>query len=170
MKKVVACLVFLGLLMASPLAYAQAAKIGSFDVDRVLTTSKRWAKEREAFVKKTKEWKQTLEKKAAELKALEESLQKKAGMLSEQARKEKEKEYQQKAREYDRSAQDARAELEQLDKESSIRFNKVFMTVIKKLGQEGNYTLIVEANLVQYVAKETDITDQVIKAVDAAKE
>ncbi len=50
MKKVVALLVFGGLLIASPLAYAQVLKVGYFDMDRVLTESKRWAKERDAFV------------------------------------------------------------------------------------------------------------------------
>src|SRR4030043_438594 len=116
MKKVCACLVFLGLLMASPLAYAQAIKIGVFDMDRVFNESKRWAKERDAFVKKGKAWDETLQKKAAEFKAFKESLEKKAGMLSEQARKEKEREYQQKAGDIDRLGQDSDTELKQTGK------------------------------------------------------
>ncbi len=110
------------------------------------------------------------EKKVAELKALKESLEKKAGMLSEQARKDKEREYQQKARELERMGQDADAELKQMNKESSTRFNKSLMVVIKRLGQEGKYTMIFEAGTVPYASKEIDITDQVIKAFDAAKE
>jgi outer membrane protein len=170
MKKVFACLVFLGLLMASPLAYAQAIKIGTFDVGRVFTESKRWAKEREAFAKKGKELQEAFEKKAAELKALKESLEKKAGMLSEQARKEKEREYQQKARELDRLGQDSDAEIKQLDKEIATRFNKSLMIIIKKLGQEEKYTLILEASIIPYAAKEIDLTDQVLKAFDASRE
>jgi len=170
MKKVCALLVFVGLLMASPLAYAQAIKIGVFDMDRVFNESKRWAKERDAFVKKGKAWDETLQKKAAELKALKESLEKKAGMLSEQARKEKEREYQQKARELQRLGDDADTEIKQMDKESATRFNKSLMTVVKKLGQEEKYTLILEASIVPYASKEIDITDHVLKAFDAAKE
>jgi outer membrane protein len=170
MKKVLACLVFLGLLMASPLAYAQAIKVGSFDMDRVLNQSKRWAKERDAFVKRGTELQKNYEKKAAELKALKESLEKKAGMLSEQARREQEREFQQKVKELDRMGQDADAELKQMNKESATRFNKSLMIVIKKLGQEEKYTLILEAGLVAYASKEIDITDQVLKAFDAAKE
>jgi outer membrane protein len=170
MKKVLACLVFVGLLMASPLAYAQAIKIGTFDVGRVFSESKRWAKERDAFAKRGKQLQEAFEKKAAELKALKESLEKKAGMLSEQARKEKEREYQQKARELERMGQDSDAELKQMDKESATRFNKNLMTVIKKLGQEEKYTLILEASVVPYATKEIDITDQVTKAFDAVKE
>ncbi len=170
MKKVCACLVFLGLLMASPLAYAQAIKIGVFDMDRVFNESKRWAKERDAFVKKGKAWDETLQKKAAEFKAFKESLEKKAGMLSEQARKEKEREYQQKARELERMSEDAKAEMQQMNKESATRFNKSLMTVVKKLGQEEKYTLILEATIIPYASKEIDITDHVLKAFDAARE
>ena len=163
-------LVFLGLLMASPLASAQAIKIGYFDMDRILNESKQWAKERDAFVKRGNELQKAFEKKAAELKALKESLEKKAGMLSEQARREKEREYQQKARELERMGQDADAEIKQMNKESATSFNKSLMIVIKKLGQEGKYTVILEAGAVPYASKEIDITDQVLKAFDAARE
>ena len=170
MKKVCALLVFVGLLMASPLAYAQTTKVGVFDMDRVFNESKRWAKERDAFVKKGKAWDETLQKKAAEFKAFKESLEKKAGMLSEQARKEKEREYQQKARELERLGQDSDAEIKQMNKEGATRFNKILMAVVKKLGQEEKYTLILEASIVPYVSKEIDITDQVLKAFDASRE
>jgi len=170
MKKVFACLIFLGLLIASPLAYAQAMKVGVFDMDRVFNESKRWAKERDAFVKKGKAWDETLQKKAAELKALKDALEKKAGMLSEQARKEKEREYQQKARELERMSEDAKAEMQQMNKESATRFNKSLMLVVKKLGQEEKYSMIIEVSIVPYASKEIDITDQVLKAFDAARE
>ncbi|MCJ7663379.1 MAG: OmpH family outer membrane protein, partial [Desulfobacterales bacterium] len=141
-----------------------------FDMDRVLNESKRWAKERDAFVKRGTELQKAFDKKAAELKALKDALEKKAGMLSEQARREQEREYQQKAKELDRLAQDADTELKQMNKESATRFNKSLMIVLKKLGQEAKYILILEAGTVPYASKEIDITDQVIKAFDAAKE
>jgi Skp family chaperone for outer membrane proteins len=170
MKKVFACLVFVGLVITSPLAYAQAIKIGYFDGERVFAESKRCAKEREAYDKKEKEWQQSLEKKTAEVKALEESLRKKAGMLSEQARKAMERDYQQKAIELDRIKQDAGDELKPMYQTMMGRFSKNIRMVLKKLGQEEKYTIILEAGLVLYASKEIDITDQVIKAFDAAKE
>jgi outer membrane protein len=170
MKKVCALLVFVGLLVASPLAYAQTMKIGVFDMDRVFNESKRWTKERDAFVKRGTELKKNYEKKAAELKAFQESLQKKVGMLSEQARKEMERQYQQKVLELERLGQDSDTELKQMNKESASRFNKSLMIVIRKLGQEEKYTVILESSIVPYAAKEIDITDQVLKAFDAAKE
>lgn len=170
MKKVCACLVFVGLLIASPLAYAAEVKIGSFDMDRVLNESKRWAKEKGAFEKKQKEWKQAFEKKANELKALKESFEKKAGMLSEEARREKEREYQQKAKELERMGQDAEGELKPMYEAIITKFTKNLKKVVKKLGQDEKYTVILESGLVMYAANEIDITDQVLKAFDAAKE
>jgi len=170
MKKVCAGLVLVGLFMVSPLAYAAEPKIGSFDMDRVLNESKRWTKEKEAFEKKQKTWQQTLEKKAAELKALKEAYEKKAGMLSEEARREKEREYQQKAKELERLGQDAEGELKPMYQDILTRFTKSLKKVVAKLGKDGNYTVIVEAGLVMYAADEIDITDQVLKAFDAAKE
>lgn len=170
MKKLVALVITSALFFAAPLAYAQAIKIGVFDMDRVFNESKRWAKEREAYMKLGKELKQAFDKKAAELNAFREQLEKKAGMLSEQARKEKEREYQQKAKELERLGQDSEAELRRVNQESAAKFQKSLSAVLKKLGEEEKYTLILEQSLVPYASKEIDITDKVIKAFDAAKE
>ena len=50
MRKILCGFILLGLLSAAPLAYAQTTKIGHFDLYRVMNDSKRWAKERDAFV------------------------------------------------------------------------------------------------------------------------
>jgi outer membrane protein len=170
MKKVLLGFVCLGLLMSAPLAYAQSIKVAYFDMERVLNESKRWAKERDAFVKRGNELKKAYDKKVEELKALKESLEKKGAMLSEQARKDKEREYQQKAKDLDRLGQDADAELKQMNKEGATRFNRSLIMVVKKIGDEGKYTLILELGVTAYASKDLDITDQVIKAFDAAKE
>jgi outer membrane protein len=170
MKKVLTCFVFLGLLASSPLAYAQSIKIGHFDLYRVMNESKRWAKERDAFVKRGNELKKNFDKKAEELKALKESLEKKGAMLNEQVMKEKEREYEQKAKDLDRLKQDSEAELQQLNKEMSERFMRSITQVVKKLGDDEKYTLILEEGMIAYAPKELDITDKVIKAFDAAKE
>ena len=170
MRRVLLLLVCVGLLLSSPLAYAQSTKIGHFNLYRVMNESKRWAKEREAFSKRGTELQEELEKKARELQLFKESVEKKAPMLSEKARREKDKEYQQKVKDLERLKQDSEAELQQLNKEMSERFMKSLTQVIKKLGEKEKYTLILEAGLVAYAPEALDITDQVVKAFDAAKE
>jgi outer membrane protein len=93
-------------------------------------------------------------------------------MLSEQARREKEKEYQQKVKELEWLVKDSNEELRKLEQEMLDRLMKSLQKVVEKIGAQENYTLILEENAssVLYAPKEMDITDQVIKAFDAAKE
>jgi outer membrane protein len=170
MKKVFLLFVCVGLLLSSSLAYAQSTKIGSVDLQRIIRESKRAIKERDVVQKRADELTKEISKKQEELLALKESLEKKAAMLSEQARRDQEKEYQQKARELDWLVKDSREEMQKKEQEMVAKLLKSINTVVNKLGEEGNYTLIVEASIVAYAPDELDITDQVIKAFDAAKE
>jgi len=170
MKKVFLLFVCVGLLLSSSLAYAQSTKIGSVDLQRIIRESKRAIKERDVVQKRADELTKEISKKQEELKALKESLEKKASMLSEQARRDQEKEYQQKAREYEWLVKDSREEMQKKEQEMLAKLLKSINTVVNKLGEEGNYTLIVAASIVAYAPDELDITDQVIKAFDAAKE
>jgi outer membrane protein len=171
MKKVFLLFVCVGLLLSSPLVYAaESIKIGVVDVQRIMKDSKRGTKEHEALMKRANELKQKVTKLEEELQALKDSLEKKGPMLSEQARRDKEKEYQQKARDYDWLVKDSQKEIQAMEQEVLSRLLKSLDTVVKKLGQEENYTIILEAGVVAYAAEGIDITDQVIKVFDAAKE
>ena len=170
MKKVFLLIVCVGVLLSSPLVYAQSVKIGTLDLQRIMRESKRAIKEREVVQKRADELKKEINKKREELMALKESLEKKAAMLSEQARREQEKEYQQKVREYEWLVKDSGEEMQKKEQEILARLLKSVNTVVNKLGEEGNYTLIVEASVVAYAPDQIDITDQVMKAFDAAKE
>ena len=170
MKKVFALFVCVGLLLSSSVVYAQTTKIGFVDLQRILRESKRAIKEREVVQKRADELTQAISKKQEELQALKESLAKKAAMLSEQARRDQEKEYQQKARELDWLVKDSREEMQKKEQEILAKLLKSINTVVNKISEEGNFTIIVEASVVAYASEELDITDQAIKAFDAAKE
>jgi outer membrane protein len=172
MKKVFALCVCVGLLLSSTLVYAQSNKIGFVDLQRILRESKRAIKEQDAFNKKKDAMDKEVIKKEEELKALKQSFEKKitSGMLSEQARRDMEQEYQQKVRDYEYFKRDKGIEAQKLYQEMTIKVLKSINMVVNKLGEEGNYTLILEASSVAYASEGLDITDQVIKAFDAAKE
>jgi outer membrane protein len=172
MKRLFLFFVCVGLLLSCSFAYATEAKIGYINIKRVFNESKRGLKEKEAFTAEVNALKATVEKKKKELEAMQESLEKKAPMLSEQARREKEKEYQQKAKELEWLVNDSNVELRQLEKEMLDKLMKGLQKVVEKIGKEEQYALILEetASSVLYATEEMDITDQVIKAFDAAKE
>jgi outer membrane protein len=172
MKRVLALFVCVGVLLFSPLAYAQSVKIGTIDLQRILRESKRSQKEHEAYNKKKDELTKEVTKKEEEIRVLKESIEKKltSGMLNEQARRDMEKEYQQKIRDYEYFKRDIGIEVQRLYQEMYLRVLTGINTVVNKLGEEGNYTLIVDLKAVAYAPDGLEITDQIIKAFDAAKE
>lgn len=172
MKKLFACFLCAGLLLATPLVSAGEIKVAYINVKRVLNESNRAKEKTQAFTKKANDYKKIIDKKQEELKAFKESLEKKAAMLSEEARKEKEREYQQKVKELERMAQDFNGELKQMEKEMLDKLMGSLQKVVEKFGEEENYTLILEqtASSILYAPKAIDVTEQVIKAFDAAKE
>jgi len=172
MKRAFLLFVCVGLLLSSPVAYAAEAKIAYINIKRVFNESKRGQKEKEAFTAKVNAKKKEVDKKQEEFKVFNEGLEKKAPMLSEQARRDKEKEYQQKAKELEWLVKDSNEELRKLEQQMLDKLMKSLQKVVEKLGAQENYTLILEetASSILYAPKEMDITDQVIKAFDAAKE
>ena len=172
MKRFFLIFVCIGLLLASPLVSAAEVKLAYINVKRILNESKRGEKEGEVFKNKANALKRVIDKKQQEVQALKESIEKKAAVLSEEARREKEREYQQKVKEYERLVKDSQDELRLVEKEMLDRLMASLQKVVEKFGKEGNYTVILEesASSILYAPKEIDITEQVIKAFDAAKE
>ena len=172
MKRIFLLFICVGLLLSSPVTYAAEAKIVYINIKRVFTESKRGQKEKEAFTAKVNAKKKEVEKKQEEFMVFKEDLEKKALMLSDQARREKEKEYQEKAKELEWLVKDSNEELRKLEQEMLDKLMKILQKVVENMGKKENYTLILEENAssILYAPKEMDITDQVIKAFDAAKE
>lgn len=165
-------LITIGLFLSTTCGYAKTIKVGYIDVQKVLYKSKRGLEATKAFQAKGQEMNKVIKKRQDELKALKESLEKQATMLSEEARREKEREYQRKLKDLERLVKDSRDELKQLEKEMLDKLMKGLGKVVKKLGREENYTLILEAkaSYILYAPDEIDLTDKVIKAFDAAEE
>jgi outer membrane protein len=102
---------------------------------------------------------------------MKESLEKQAPMLLPDARSTREKDYQNKLREFQRWGEDAQNEINQKRMEMERNISTGFQKVIQKVGADEGYTLVLEKNenIVLYVSKTLDITDRVIKAYDAQK-
>ncbi len=92
-------------------------------------------------------------------------------MLTPDARATKEKEFQNKVRDYQRWVDDNQKEMQQKTQEMERTISISLVKVIQKLGTDEGYTLILEKNenIVLFVSKTVDITDRVIKAHDAQK-
>ena len=105
--------------------------------------------------------------KRVELEKLRDEMEKKGALLTADARREKQEQFERKRRDAARLADDFQKELEK--KESGL-LQKVLQDVsgvIERVGKEKNYYLIVEkrGGGILYGAAEADLTDEVIRAV-----
>ncbi len=168
MKKIAVLMVAAVALLA---VRAQGAdvKIGYVDVQRVLADSKRGQEAKKKIEARGAELNQEFLKRQQEVKALKEELERKGTLLSEEARKEKEKEYQKKVKELERFVKDSREELRQMEREVTTQILKEVEKIINELGKEKGYTLILEKqrSFILYAPEEIDLTDEVIKALDS---
>lgn len=167
MKKILLAAV---MLLYSTVAFASGnTKIGYIDLQKALNESEAGKEAKASFNKRVEELQKVLDEKQNELKKLQEELEKQKGLLTTEAKGEKEKVYQQKLKDVQRFAKDSQEELQQKDAELTKKILKDLREVIKKIGTDEGYTIILEKgdSLVLFAAEGVDITDKVIKAYGA---
>lgn len=149
----------------------KAEKIGYVDLQKALNESEAGKEAKGTFNKRVEELQKVLDEKQIELKKLQEELEKQKGLLTPEARGEKEKAYQQKIKDAQRFAKDSQEELQQKDSELTKKIIKDLRDVIKKIGTDEAYTIILEKGeaFVLYAADGVDITEKVIKAYNKPK-
>jgi len=152
-------------------AYGASVKIGYVDVQRVLAESKRGQEAKKKIEARGAELNQEFQRRQREVQSLKEDLERKGTLLNEEARKEKEREYQRKVKELERFVRDSREELRQMEREMTAKILKEVEKVIEELGKKEGYTLILEKqrSFILYAPEEIDLTEKVIKALDAEK-
>ncbi|MBP1717353.1 MAG: rane protein [Deltaproteobacteria bacterium] len=170
MKKiaVVAGLMFLGVSMASMAWSADAIKIGYVDMQKALNQCEAGKDAKKTITEEVEKMQKSFMGKQRELERLKEDLEKRASVLSENVRREKEKEYQAKLRDMQRLQRDYEEDVRRKDREHTERILRELEIIVKKLGDEGKYTLILERNqpALVYITGSLEITDEVIKIAD----
>ncbi len=171
MKKVyflVAALMFL-----LPLkALCQTTGIVYVDLQRVMLESEKGKEARKTLTDEAERLKKSLDSKQDELQKLKDAMEKQGAMITQDARAEKDKQYQAKLKDYQRVANDYQGELQQKDMELTQKILKEIEEVVKGLGDREKYAMILEKSQagVLFGSPSLDITGKVISAYnDAAK-
>jgi len=151
--------------------WAAELKIAYVDIQRAINESNAGKDAKKAITKDVEKFQRLVADKQRELQTMKESFEKQALMLTPDARANKEKEYQNKLREFQRWGEDTQNELNQKRMEIERNISIALVKVIQKLGADEGYTLVLEKNenIVLFVSKTIDITDRAIKAFDAQK-
>lgn len=162
-----------GFILCASIAFSaeKMVKIGYVDLQKSLNESEQGKEAKASFNKRVEELQRTLDEKQNELKKLQEELEKQKGLLTPEARGDKEKTYQQKIKDAQRFAKDSQEELQQKDAELTRKIINDLKDIIKKVGSEEAYTIILERGeaAVLFAAEGVDITDRVIKAYNKTK-
>jgi outer membrane protein len=169
MKKVILATVlglFVLALAASPVLAAEAAaKIGLVDLFKAVNESDQGKKAKADLESMIKGKQEALEEKGKAREKLKGELEKQGGVLSAEAKKSKEDEFERMTREYQRTVADSQNEVRKKEGELTQRIVKDLRAIIAGIAQEEQYTIILEnaEGLVLYADKGLDITDKVIQ-------
>jgi len=165
MRKLLAIL-FIGVLAIASVAAAAEVKIGYVDLQKALNVSDAGKAAKEKIGQKVKEYESVISSKQEELKALKEEMDKQALLLSEDARAAKDRDFQQKGKEFQRFTKDVQEELQQKDADFTRKILEELLAVIRDLGEKEGYTVLLEKNesSILYADSAINITDQVVKA------
>jgi len=150
---------------------AAELKIGFVDIQRAVNECHAGKEAKKTITKEVEKFQRLIVEKQRELQTMKESLEKQAPMLNPEARATKEKEYQAKLREFQRWGEDNQNEINQKRIEMERNISLGLQKVIKKLGEDEGYALVLEKNenIVLFASKSIDLTDRVIKLFDTQK-
>lgn len=170
MKKItiLAGLAFLGISMGLPALAADAIKIGYVDMQKALNQCEAGKEAKKVMTEEVGKIEKSFLAKQRELEKLKEELEKKGAVLSESVRREKEKDYQAKLRDMQRLQRDYEEDMRRKDRELTDRILRELEQIVKKLGEEGKYTMILERNqpALVYISGTLELTEEVIKIAD----
>jgi outer membrane protein len=158
---------------------AQAApergKVATISIQKILGSSKS-ALEAQNFLQAEVDKFQTKFKAEEEvLTAMKNEIEKKGSAWSDEIRAEKEREYQKKLRDYGMKTEDAKLEMQQLEKRYMEPILKQLNDVIAEFGKKNGYSMIFENTQkglrnrtgLLYADETLDVSDQVQKELDA---
>lgn len=140
-------------------------KLATVDMQKALQSVEAGKKARANLEKEYNERKKNFQAEEAALTKMRDDLKKQSLVLSDEARKKKEAEFQEKFVKYQQEAQSAQVELQKKEMEYTKPIIEKLRGVVSDLGKKKGYTMILEKNEngVLYSQSNDDLTDEVIK-------
>lgn len=169
MKFSVLSLLLLSFLL--PAAHADAIAVGYVDMRKVLTQNKTGQRVKGELEKTVKVSKEALAKEEEKLKALQAAYEKDKLLLSESQRQEKERDFQEKLKAYQKSAATAQREITEKESAYAKKAIPEIRQIIRELAKEEKLTFVFEKNEVPalYAIDGPDLTDKVLARFNKAQ-
>ena len=169
--KIIFPLLILGFLTCGPFvvsSFAADSRIGFLDIQKSVSSTKEWKKNFVKFKADFTKEKQRIKLRENKLKKMLDKLSKQSFVTKPELKKKKENEFRKEKIDFERYVQDQNAEFGKQEKEMTQKILIKMMGIIKKIGKEKKYTMILEQKVVLYHDKGNDLTSIATRAYDKA--
>ena len=169
--RIICPLLILGFLSCGPFAvssFAADSRIGFLNIQKAVSSTKEWKTKFKKFKADFTKEKKRIKAKERKIKKMLEDLNKQSFVLDPELKKKKEDTFRKEKVAFERYVQDQNAEFGKKEKEMTQKILIKMMGIIKKIGKEKKYTMILEQKVVLYHDKGNDLTGIATRAYDRA--
>ena len=159
----------MGLFILGPLStpsFAVDSRVGFVDIQKAVINTKEWKQEFEVFKKNFAKAKKKIKARESRIKKMLEDLNKQNFVLDPELKKKKEDKFRKEKVAFERYVQDQNEEFTKSEKEITQKILLKMMKIIKKIGKDKKYTMILEQKVVLYHDKGNDLTALATKTYD----
>jgi len=152
---------------AAPAA-ASNGRVAFVDVQRVLARSAAGVAAREQLEREKATMQKEMDGRRQELEKLREEIEKKGALMTPDARRDKQDQFERKRRDAARMADDFQKELEKKEQGLLQKVLQDVSGVVERVGKQRNFHLVVERRgaTVLYASPDADLTDEIIRVYD----
>jgi len=159
----------LGFFICGPLtvsSFAAGKQIGFIDIQKAVSSTKEWKTSFNKFKLEFTKEKKRINAREKKIKKMLEELNKQSFVLDPELKRKKEDRLRKEKIAFERYVQDQNAEFSKKEKEMTQKILRKMMDVIKKIGKEKSYTMILEQKVVLYHDKGNDLTKIATRTYD----
>ena len=168
MKKVFTIFTMFLILAFPGFAKAELPKIGIVDLQKVLDESARGREAMNLLAAEFEKKKKELDLKEEELEKIKDEITKRSSLWSLKVKQEKSDELEKSMKEYRRMRADLEEEMDKKNKNLSGKIMSDIIDLVNKLGEQENFSLILERGNAIFISSGIDITDKVIKLYNSS--
>ena len=139
-------------------SFAVEGRVGFVDIQKAVINTKEWKREFEVFKKNFAKEKKKIKARENRIKKMLEDLNKQSFVLDPELKKKKEDKFRKEKVAFERYVQDQNAEFSKSEKEITQKILIKMMKIIKKIGKDKKYTMILEQKVVLYHDQGNDLT------------
>jgi outer membrane protein len=139
-------------------SFAAEKRIGFVDIQRAVSSTKEWKTSFDKFKADFTREKKRIKLREKKVKKMLGELNKQSFVLDPELKKKKEDQLRKEKVDFERYVQDQNTEFGKKEKEMTQKILRKMMDVIKKIGKEKKYTMILERKVVLYHDKGNDLT------------